>query len=489
MSVTITIAGTDRSKKVLHESLRIQNVLTRKRDKCDFSVVQDAGSSYVPNIGEEVFVYRDSSKIFGGIITSIESGALVYGTIIHKLECQDFSRKLDSRLVPDTFEDQTVDQIIAFLHTTYFPSGYTINNVDCPVVIPNIRFNYKPISKCLEELADITGYDWYVDEDKDLHFFEMSDNPAPFDLEDDNGTYDYKSLVIRRDNSQIRNSITVRGGTYLAETFTAVIEANGDDFVFPIPYKFSDFQATLTGAALNVGVDYLNSPDSHDALYNFQEKILRFKEADKPSVGALMRVSGRPNLPVIVQVDADAEIAAMSAVEGSGGRYEFLIKDERIKTKEAARQRAIAEIQTYAQTMSEGEFRTSKEGLRAGMRLRINSASRSIDEYYVINRVGISMLGPDKLIFEVSLISTKSFDLIDLLTRLALADTKNIYIDENETIDLFTDAGDATFSFNETFTAQSLDYEVEFCLAPFTGGDDIPLGKKRVFIVGGSPLA
>lgn len=503
MALQLTIGGVDRTSKIESNSLKITNVLTNKRDTASFSILSHSGDTFEPTIGREVIIYDGATKIFGGLITEIDSNSLAkQGPVRHNVQCQDYTRLFDKKLVPDSFRNKTANEIIQSLKDLYFPSGFTINNVDAPVLISYVAFNYKPLAKCLEELAQSINYDWYIDYDKDIHFFAKEAETAPFDLTDSNGNYRTDTLVIRKDNTQIRNSIVVRGGEYLGENFTAEIEANGTDFIFNLPYKFTDFNASLTGQRLNVGVDYLDNPDEHDALYGFSEKILRFKEADVPSAGAVLRAGGKPNLPVIVKLKSQAHINAMISAEGGDGVYEYLIEDRSINSKEGARQRAKAEILAYAQTLSEGEFITEVSGLRAGQKINIQSTLRNINEDFIINKVTISQFGPDSLVYAVSLITTRTFDLIDILQRLLLESTKKIVINEGEVVDLVEsydeditvsetvttstshNAQTETVTINETFTAQSIDYQVQFVV----GSSYAPSGTKRQFNLNGSRL-
>lgn len=481
--ISISINDVDKTLNVEFPTLRIQNILTRKRDIASFRVVTHSGETYTPSLGQEVIIEDSGTRIFGGVITKFESTPSAFGVVNHNIECQDFTRRLDQKLVADTFQNQTVAAIIASLRTDYFPSDFTINNVEVTDEIQYIAFNYKSVAQCLEQLADLTGSDWYVDYFKDVHFFKADTPDAPFDVEDDDGSYQYDSLIIRRDNSQIRNSIIVRGGTYLGENFTSEIEANGTDFIFPLSYKYSDFHATLTSDPLSVGIDYIDDEDSFDALHNFQEKLLRFKEADTPTAGSVIRVSGRPNLPVIINYRSTPDIASLSAVEGNDGEYQYLINDPTINTKEGARQRAIAEVAAYAETLSEGEFVTHTSGLKAGMRIRINSVSRGIDEEFIINKVSIEALSESNFQYLISLVTTKTYDLIDLLRTLINNDSKKIVVDENDTIDLVQPITES-FTAHESFTAQSLDYAVEWVL----NNNVAPSGKKRQFVLSGSYL-
>lgn len=436
--ITVTANGVDITKEIQMNSLKIENILTNQRDKCSFSMLTTS-NVYAVQVGQELIVTLDGDRVFGGIIAEVELESDSIGSVRWIITADDYTRLLDKRLIPESYENQTVNEIIADMQARYMPSGITIANVDCALVIKYVAFNYKPISACIEDLARMVGYDWYIDADKDIHFFPPSTNLAPFDVNDDDGSYRYDSLILRLDNTQVRNSIVVRGGTYLGTQFTSEIEANGTDAVYPLAYKYTDFSCTLTGNPLNIGIDYIDNPDNYDALYNFNEKIIRFKDGDKPSNGAIMRIGGKPNLPVIIKLKSNSAIATMSAQEGSDGIYEYLIVDKNINTKEGARQRARAEIATYADTLTEGEFVTEMAGLRAGMKIRVNSVSRDVDTNLVINRVTLTQWTKDSFVYKVSLISTKSYDFIDMMKTLLLAKTKEVDIQENETIDqIFT---------------------------------------------------
>ena len=459
--ITLTIAGTDRTERVELGSLKIENILTRKRDTCSFSLLSPSGNPVTPVVGQEVIINFDpgtgSSKVFGGVITELDQEATAYKLIRWKVFCQDYTRLLDRRLVPNSFQNKTVDEIIAQLKDSYFPAGFTTNNASAPVTVKSIKFNYKQLSKCIEDLADLIGYDWYVDYDKDLHFFKATDNPAPFNLADGDGSCIYDSLVIRRDNSQVRNRVTVRGGEYEASNFTADIEADGDQVAFPLAYRFetNSFSATLTGQLLNVGIDGFDDPDDFDALWNNPEKVIKFRDARKPTAGSVLTYGGKPLLPVIVRVSNSASISTFSAMEGGGGIYEHLIVDKYISSKEEARQRARADLEIYATTLSEGEFETHGNGLRAGQKILVSSASRGISEYFVINKVTFRQFDAGSFRYHVSLITTKSFDLTDLLIRLSLDKIREVVVNDTDVVETLIDISD-TLSFSDVLATLSV---------------------------------
>ena len=158
-----------------------------------------------------VIVLDDSAvRIFAGVITRLVRKSPNYGVVEYDVECADYTRLLDSKLVADTYTNMTVAQIITALWASYAPSGFTTTQVVCPTVVSYIQFQYLPLSECLSQLAKLSQCDWYVDYNKDLWFNTATSNAAPFSVTDTNGNAEDGTLVIRDDNSQIRTSIIVR---------------------------------------------------------------------------------------------------------------------------------------------------------------------------------------------------------------------------------------------------------------------------------------
>lgn len=501
--VTITIGGEDVTGYVVWNSLRIENILTKQVDRCTFTIRSYVGHSYNPIVGRQVLIDDSGTRVFGGVIVRRTEESPSIGIIEYDVECQDFTRILDQHLVAETYEDMTIDAIIDDLVANWLPSGFTATQVDAATSIDYIQFKYEPVTECLRQLAELGGYDWYVDYYKDIYFKLPTATNAPFDLTDTSGTYVNKTLIIRRDNSQMRNSILVRGGEYEGTKFTASMRADGKQVVFNLPYKYHEFSASLTGNPLTIGIDYIDNPDSFHALYNFNEKILRFKEANKPNQNATLSFAGKPLLPVVVRVRDTIAIADTLSAEGQGdGEYEYLVVDKSINTQVAARERAAAEMRTYGETLSEGEFQTETSGLKAGQRILVNSTLRSINEYFVINKVVRTMKDPTTMIYKVSLVTTKTMNYISILKKLLLAENKKIVITDDELLNLtenltetitITDTvstgqphnrATETISLSETFTEQSLNWPVQFVLGPYAP----PTGFKRVFILGASRL-
>ena len=312
-------------------------------------------------------------------------------------------------------------------------------------------------------------------------------------------------MRIRRDNSQLRNKIYVRGGQYLADTFTSQFVSDGIQNIYPLGYKYEDISVSVTGVVWDGGIDGVDAITPYDYLWNKQQKFIRFRGDRVPDNLAKIRISGKPYLPVRVVLQDEESIAAMVSAEGGdNGVYEYLIIDNSINSRGGARERAAAELASYKDTLSEGQFSTYNNGLQAGQRIHINSAGYEMDEYFIINKVTARMWTDKKLIYDVSLVTTRTMGVIEFLQGLLAQQTTQIIINKDEVVDLVYSKNEtATLvesipvvstshnpvaeitSVAETVTAQSLDYATQFVAGPYS----TPTGTKRAFVLNGSPLA
>ncbi len=410
--ITIKINNIDRTSYIAWQSLRIESILTNQVDTCFFTIENYEGKTYKPSLEDEIEIFQDGTKIFAGNIKRVSEGVRTNKILTYDIECADYTRLMDKKKVAVVYEDKTVNDIIADMRDKYFPD-FTISNVNCTITIPYIVFNYEIPSKCLKRLVDLTGYDWYIDYDKDIHFFEIGSNPAPFNLDDENGKYVFNSLDLNKDTSQLRNSVFVRGAEYLGELYTEKIVSTGTPLAYPLAYKYSDLTVKVDGTPYTVGIDYIDEEEDFDCLHNFEEKVIKFKEATKPTDGKLIEISGYPYVPVMVCRRNTDSI-------NTYGEYQHYEYNKEIQDKVSAEKFGDAMLATYKDPVIKGSFQTYETGLRAGQDITIQSTIRGINENVLIDRVRTKMLTPVDLIYEVSFVSTKNSGIIELLASLVL---------------------------------------------------------------------
>lgn len=103
--------------------------------------------------------------------------------------------------------------------------SFTMYNFEETTVFDDIRASFKKPTVLIDSMADTTACYWYIDYDRDIHFFDRETNASPFDLTTTSDNFDKLSVDV--DTSQLKNRQVVRGGTKTSDSFyTQVI--NGD---------------------------------------------------------------------------------------------------------------------------------------------------------------------------------------------------------------------------------------------------------------------
>ncbi len=426
MTISILVEGVERKSVIDYASFKKTDVLTSQVDDLSFVVKKVSASGWKPAVGEEIVVTVDGAKEFGGFIVGVQEKVAGRDLLIYEVTCKDYTHELDRQLVVETYSSTSVLHIIQDIATNYL-TNFTLNNVNCDLVIDYIAFNYEQPSKCFQMLAELTGFEWYVDYDRDIHFFSKFSQAAPFNINDTLGNHIYESLFIDNDLTELRNTVYVRGGEYEADPRSEIYQIENSVVTVNLAYKYASKPAVVVnGTTVTVGIDGLDSFTDYDWLWNYNAKYI---VTDVGST-ATIQITGIPLFPVLALVYDEASILTY-------GIFMHRILDKSIGSKAAARERALAELTAYSQPLKHGRFETTQSGLRSGQLINAQSTVRDIaSENFLINKVTMGMLGPDKLTWTVEISSVRPLGIIDFFQELVLAGNKDIEIDKDEILEL-----------------------------------------------------
>ena len=486
MDIQVLVNSIDKTDFIDWTTFSKEDVLNSQTDSLTFTTKKHGSITWKPAAGDEIVVMDGADKIFGGVVVQVDE-SIAGLTLEYQVTCKDWTQYLDRVFVVENFQSQTIDQIIDYINTNYL-TGFTIENVSCDILVQSISFNRLPVSKCLQLLAEQVNYNWYVDYDKDIHFFAKNSEAAPFSLDDTSGNYIFNSLRITDDISQMRNRVFVRGGEMIGNSLTENYVADGSQKTFPLGHKFSsEPTVTVGGVSQNVGIEFVNKDEDFDCLWDYNQKSLRFVNA--PSASAAVAITGTPKIPILVQVQDDNSISQY-------GAYEYAITDQTILSKEEAKQYAIAQLDAYAQQIQEGEFSTYRGGLRSGQVITIQSDIREISESFLIQKVSLQMIGYNKGQYEVGIATLRTMGIIDFLQKLLLSQNKQIVVSSDavlekyyrdsqqisvtEEISLHTNMQDhQDVAVTEKIRANPWPAGVEFVLAPYVPTDDTIIKERE----------
>lgn len=503
--ITLYIEGVDQTAIIDWTTLRKTQISTKEPDTLSFDIRNYPSKTYQPALGDDVTLYDTDGLtiIFGGVVINTEEridGLLKY---LH-VECKDYTHTLDRYLVLGRYEGETVSAIISDILTNYTDGTFTMTGVTDTTVVELIVFNYLTVSEALKKLAITLGdYSWYVDYEKDIHFYANSTQLAPFNLLDDSENFDWNSLEFTSSISQIRNSIVLRGGTTTGTAFTDYKIADGQQNTFFVGYdlvSYTFYKALAatpsTFVTLTVGADGVADPTTVDVLYNPVTGLIRFANANTPAVNDVIKWTGTPTYPLIAKMVDAASVSAF-------GIYEYVIVDKNIQSTSAASQRLSAELAKWAGQVDGGSFTTRTSGLLAGQQINVTSVIRGVSKDFKIDRIVTTMHTPSSFKYDVKLVTKENVTMNDVLNKLLVTNVsdqinidlneilQSLYValeeitfDESFTASISHEMQNETISLVEEVTAQALDYPVVFVAGPWT-----PSGFKRGFILNGSPTA
>lgn len=460
--LTITIESVDRTNDVEKQSLTIQQHLSKQPSTLNFII---KGVKNALSLGDSITLTEDSEDIFTGTITDKKAVSLGGVGVAYEYTAMDGYFQLDRILVSKAYTDTTAVDIVDDIITNYV-TGITL---DAPTESPSIktaRFNYEQPSRCIQKIANQIGWDWYIDANNVLHFFSPSSNPAPFEVTDDNGNAIAKSLNFDSNITELKNVIYIRGGEYLSAISEANAvdryEADGEQVAFPLVYRYNSVEVTLDGTPLDVGVDFLNDPADHDVLYNFQEKLVRFRDDNKPTVGQVLKVFGNNYIPLVMRVEDEDSITTY-------GQRDGVNIDQTINSIEEAELVGGALLEKWREGSQEGSFSTRQTGLRVGQTIRITSARFGIDKDYKINSIVGTVKHHGELEYQIQFLTSGQTTFTDLMIDLISRDKNNIEISPDEVIQRYRNLKD-DFNVTDEITEQTSD-SAPYHWSPVTTGN------------------
>lgn len=443
------------SGSVVWPSLNLNLVLTKEVSTFSFDVLKKSGAA-VPVVGDQIDLYDTAVHIFGGTVTAseltIDGGIQARYTIT----VTDWSYQFDAKNVAKTYTNQDPGAIVADIISS-FTSGFTSVNVKLAgYTIPSIKFNYQPPTKCIQKIAQLIGWDWYIDAGKDVHFFLGDiDNGtgggvlAPFNLDDTSGNLEWPSIDFAQNTQNLKNSVFVIGATY-KKAYTAgnavdQYKSVAGTFTYPLvyPYDQASLVVKLGGITKTVGTYGKDAAGSFDVLYyngggtvGAGGPFIVFS-AD-PGAGSAILVTGNADVPILGYSNDASSIATY-------GEFQDTIVDKQITTVLEAQQRAIAEILQYGQPINDLKFKTLKTGLMIGQTITLNSTILGVNVTLTIKRMQARAYSPSQLEYAVEAIGSGAdkVTFTDLMAVLLEAELNQNSVDDTTVLQVLVRIGES----------------------------------------------
>ena len=402
INVTVEIDGVDRTSYITPGSFDIKSKLTAKLDTCTFTM--EKARAVEPTEWQEVIVRDGTEKIFGGYIVSKEEEVGNDLDVDFLIAASDYGILTEKSIIKAEYLQQTDGYILADLFATYLPTINATTFVATVETHERIRFNRFTLREAIDLLAGMAEAEWFIDYDRNLHFFQGQDSVAPFSLSqtpDNSTSYPFDDLVKFTDGTGAINRVEIVGGDYLSDDHTILVAGTGQDERVIMPFRM---KGPLAGGGIvvhrNDGTEtapvwtaltekpgYIDAlVDPNDVLHYFQEKVL--EQTDTwPNLPNAVRIRGRFEIPLRTRVRDNISYAFY----GQAQWFDAVINDPDITDKSTATLRGKALLAQQALGRVAVRLSTRKPGLSAGMMLAIDSPLHSVNDSFLIQEVNATI--------------------------------------------------------------------------------------------------
>jgi len=385
MAITLTIGGVDKTSLLRKNSLRITDELN-SRNTCDFAI-SAPDSTFRPDVGQEVIFTQDGVRIFAGTIDEVEeqkeegSSAMIF-----QIRCVDYNQLCDRHLVARVYENQTLGAIVKDIVTQDLAGeGVTTNHVQDGPLITKAIFNYQTVTEAFNNLAELTGYAWNIDYNKDLHFFARETYTAPFSIDDTSNNV--RNMTVRQTREQYRNRQYIRAGQDVTDVRTEQFVGDGKTKTFVLAFPVATVPTiTVNGVSKTVGIRGLET--GKDFYWSKGEKEITQDDSAVPLTSIdTLSVTYQGLFPIILASQSDSEISSRASVEGGTGVYEAIEDDQSIDSQVLATQKADGLLRKFGRIPRIIEFETDTVGLAVGQLITINITAHNLNGNFLIDSV------------------------------------------------------------------------------------------------------
>lgn len=404
--VEFTISGVAKTG-IRIGSLNIDRVLSQ-RDRCTLQIDDDAGS-YSPDAGLDLGVFIEGTRVFGGIIASVERVRTPgHGRRENRVECVGYEAICDRRTVGDAstptvvYTNAYANDIVRDLISTWCAAdGIDISAVTAGAgpIIDSIEFTLTSVSDALNQVCAIAERKWLIDVDKKIRFLDPTTGSALHTITTSSGNALEGSVQVKEDLSQYANRVIVELPNAKIETSDSF---DGSHPTQPTDGARKDWELTypvvdvipvveVDAVAKTVGI---RGVDTGKDWYYVDGSATLSQDTGAtalPNTSTLV-VTYTGRRTVFVQADNASQQTTRAAAELNSGIYTRLIKSDQAVAVADAQQLADAILDqvdepSFVLTLTSLDF----DDVTPGSRVTFNAIG--VNKTFTVRSLNISTVG------------------------------------------------------------------------------------------------
>lgn len=214
MSLSITINGAELSQYLSRRTLRIER-RSDFRNSATLELYMDNPIEILA--GQEIIITIDGVRRFGGLINSANRKLVNWTHYTYTISATSYHQIPVRRSAIDfTVTNVTAGSVVASIGSFLSPDGIisTPSNIDPGILLTTYEIPATQLRQILDDIAEASGFLWWVDDNKNLYFKEspaVTAAPYDVDLTADPSVHMVHGFSVAENLSQYRNSQAVIG--------------------------------------------------------------------------------------------------------------------------------------------------------------------------------------------------------------------------------------------------------------------------------------
>jgi hypothetical protein len=205
--LTVLVNGVDVSNLVRRGAIDIEDLLNQEPNSCQ---LKTRANAFTPVAGQSVLIYQGGIYYFAGQIVDVvqQSAANLDDNVAYTCTCTDWIRLFNRRMVIGRY-NASASTVVASIVSS-FTSGFTTAGVAAS--LPNVEIVFtgsESPGDALDKIALAIGGYWYIDVNRDVHFFLTESTSLPDVVTEANTVGGLPQIV--RNVTQLRTQIQITG--------------------------------------------------------------------------------------------------------------------------------------------------------------------------------------------------------------------------------------------------------------------------------------
>lgn len=371
----VRIGSTDVTSYLQANAWRVSEELN-SRDTCELPLVISDG--YRPKLGERVIVQFGNVRYWAGIVHDVDFTFLPGRTdwVRIAVQCVDMTAIADRLTVNEVYENTTGGAIIRHIIAKYLAGdGITADGVQEGPTIQKAVFARRFAADCFDQIRDLTGYHWTIDQYGVMQFFPKFASIAPFEVSDANAVFLIDSCRVSRTLADFRNVQYAIGGQGITDPITDFWEMDGVSRTVPTGYPIVSLISVKAAAlAASIGIRGVDDEGSKEWLWNKEQSgITQDPAFPLLPKGTRVEVLSRGRWgPITAKIVSAPAVAERQAIEGGTGRYEYVDQNSQLDGLDVVIAKARGDLRRFGTLDATLEFETDVVGLAVGQTVTIN---------------------------------------------------------------------------------------------------------------------